>query len=243
MIQKKETGFEQKSKSLSNTPNEMFKKVLLAEDFQDTNLGIVDMLKSKLQIQEIQEELYCDKAFNRLKLANSTNNSFELLITDIHFKEDYVARKITSGIELIQLARELQPNIKVIVNSMEDNPVKINPLFKKEKIDAYVCKGRHGLEELVKAIHEVYHNRTYYSPQINLNVANNVFQLDQFDMDILKDLSDGLTKKEISEKLKRQNISPNSESTIDKRVSRLFDEFGAKNTNHLIATLIKLGKI
>lgn len=221
----------------------MFKKVLLAEDFQDTNLGIVDMLKSKLHILEIQEELYCDKAYNRLKLAHSTDNPFELLITDIHFKEDHVARKITSGVQLIQAVRKLQPNIKVIVNSMEDNPVKINPLFKEQKIDAYVCKGRHGLKELVKAIHEVYHNRTYYSPQINLNVTNNVFQLEQFDLDILKDLADGLTKKEISEKLKKQNVSPSSESTIDKRVSRLFDEFGAKNTNHLIAKLVKLGKI
>lgn len=221
----------------------MFKKVLLAEDFQDTNLGIVDMLKSKLHIQEIQEELYCDKAFNRLKLAHSTDTPFELLITDIHFKENHVARKITSGVELIQAVRKLQPNIKIIVNSMVDNPVKINPLFKEQKIDAYVCKGRHGLEELVKAIHEVYHNRTYYSPQINLNVTNNVFQLDQFDLDIVKDLADGLTKKEISEKLRKQKISPSSESTIDKRVSRLFDEFGAKNTNHLIAKLVKLGKI
>ncbi len=221
----------------------MFKKVLLAEDFQDTNLGIVDTLKTKLHIQEIREELYCDKALNRLKGAHSNNSPFELLITDLHFKEDHVERKITSGVELIRAARKLQPNLKVIVNSMEDNPVKINPLFKEENIDAYVCKGRHSLEELVKAIQEVYHNRTYYSPQINLNVSNNVFELDQFDLDILKDLANGLTKKEISEKLKSQNISPNSESTIDKKVSRLFDEFGAKNTNHLIAKLIKLGKI
>ena len=221
----------------------MFRKVLLAEDFQDTNLGIVDTLKTKLHIQEIQEELYCDKALNRIKGAQSNSSPFELLITDLHFKEDHVERKITSGVELIREARKLQPNLKVIVNSMEDNPVKINPLFKEEKIDAYVCKGRHGLEELVKAIQEVYHNRTYYSPQINLNVSNNVFELDQFDLDILKDLANGLTKKEISEKLKNQNISPNSESTIDKKVSRLFDEFGAKNTNHLIAKLIKLGKI
>ncbi|MGS0525324.1 helix-turn-helix transcriptional regulator [Zobellia nedashkovskayae] len=59
----------------------------------------------------------------------------------------------------------------------------------------------------------------------------------------MQDLAEGFTKKEISEKLKNQNISPNSESTIDKKVSRLFDAFGAKNTHHLIAKLIKQCRI
>lgn len=221
----------------------MFTKVLIAEDFQDTNLGIMDTLRDKLQIPFVQEELYCDKAYNRLKVAQSQGEPFDLLITDLFFKEDHVERRISSGLELIAAAREIQPHLKIIVNSMEENPSKINTLFKKQNINAYVCKGRHGMLELVKAIQEVYHNRTFVSEQISLNVSNNVFELDEFDIMILKDLADGLTKKEISERLKLQNISPNSESTIDKRVSRLFDEFGAKNTNHLLAKLIRKDKI
>lgn len=221
----------------------MFKKVLIAEDFQDTNQGIVETLRTQCNIPVIQEELYCDKAYNRLKLSQSQNEPFDLLITDLFFKKDHVDRRLTSGLELIRAAREIQPDLKVIVNSMEDNPAKVNPLFKDENINAYVCKGRHGLSELVKAIQEVCHNRTYVSPQISLNVSDNVFELDEFDIMILKDLADGLTKKEISERLKQQNITPNSESTIDKRVSRLFDEFGAKNTNHLLAKLIRKDKI
>ena len=35
----------------------MFKKVLIAEDFQDTNQGISEMLREKLQIPFIQDEL------------------------------------------------------------------------------------------------------------------------------------------------------------------------------------------
>ncbi len=221
----------------------MFKKVLLAEDFQGGNHGIVEVLREKLHIEELQEELYCDKALTRLKVALKNHVPYELLITDLLFVADHIDRKLTSGIELIKASRALQPTLKVIVNSMEDNPVKINTLFKEQKINAYVCKSRHGLTELVNAIQEVYHNRTFVSPQINLNVADNVFELDGFDMMILKDLADGLTKKEISEKLKQQKITPNSESTIDKKVSRLFDEFGAKNTHHLIAKLVRGGKI
>ena len=97
--------------------------------------------------------------------------------------------------------------------------------------------------ELINAIGEVYQNRTYVSPQLKLNSIDSIFELDEYDLMILKDLSEGFTKKEIAEKLKQMNIRPNSESTIDKKVSRLYDDFGAKNTNHLIAKLIKLGKI
>jgi DNA-binding NarL/FixJ family response regulator len=221
----------------------MFKKVLIAEDYQDTNWGIVETLQKKLHIGEVQKEYYCDQAFTRLKVAHADKKPFELLIIDCHFKKDHVTRSITSGIELIELARELQPNLKVIVNSIEDNPVKINTLFKDQKINGYVCKGRNGLTELVTAVQEVFHNRTFYSQQINLNVANNVFELDDFDLSILKELSEGLTKKEISRKFKKENISPSSESTIDKRISRLYDEYGAKNTTSLLYKLVKEGKI
>lgn len=217
----------------------MFKKVLVAEDFQDTNLGIVDALRNKLDIEDIQEEYYCDNAYNRIKTGLEQQEPFQLLIADLSFKPDHVTQRFTSGLELVRAARKIQPDLKVIINSMEDNPGKVNDLFKEEKIDAYVCKGRHGLAQLMEAVQEVFHNRTYYSPQINLNGPDNIFELDKFDLMILKDLADGLTKKEISTKLKKSQIVPNSESTIDKRVSKLFDVFGAKNTNHLIAKLVR----
>nr|WP_299214962.1 DNA-binding response regulator [uncultured Allomuricauda sp.] len=221
----------------------MFKKILIAEDFQDTSKGIAEALENRLQIQEIQEESYCDKAYNRFKVAHVTDEPYDLLITDLTFKESHVERRITSGKALIEAVRNINPNLKVIVNSMIDNPVEINPLFKEQQINGYVCKGRNGLVELTNAIGEVYQNRTYVSPQLKLNSMDTVFELDEYDLMILKDLSEGFTKKEIAEKLKQMNVRPNSESTIDKKVSKLYDEFGAKNTNHLIAKLIKLGKI
>jgi len=221
----------------------MFKKILIAEDFQDTNKGIVNTIEDRLEIEEIQEELYCDNAYNRFKTAFANDDGYELVITDLSFKEGPVARRLTSGQSLIEAVRGIDPNVKIIVNSMIDNPAEINPLFTTQKINGYVCKGRNGLSELMTAIQEVYQNRTYVSPQINLNTANTIFELDKYDLMILQDLAEGFTKKEISEKMKNQNISPNSESTIDKKVSRLFDAFGAKNTHHLIAKLIKQGRI
>ena len=221
----------------------MFKKVLLAEDFQGENHGMAQTLSEKLGIPELQEELYCDKALSRIKLALQQHSPYELLITDLRFEADHTERKLTSGKELINAVRVIQPHLNIIVYSVEDNPIKIDTLFKEQKINAYVCKGRNGLTELLRAVHEVYHHRTYFSPKINLNVANNVFELDDFDREILKELANGLTKKEISKKFKKANISPNSESTIDKRVSKLYDAYGAKNTANLLFKLAKEGRI
>ncbi len=221
----------------------MFKKVLIAEDFQDTNAGIVSALSNTLNISELQEELYCDKAFNRIKVAHSKGEPFELLITDLSFKENHIDRKLTSGVDLIKAVKAIQPSIKIIVNSMEENPSKVKTLLKEHNINGYVCKGRHGLTELTAAIFEVYQDNTYLSPQINMISNQNVMELDEFDISILTELANGLSKKEISEKFKQNNIIPNSESTIDKRVSKLFDDFGAKNSTQLIAILTRDGLI
>ncbi|MHA7056764.1 DNA-binding response regulator [Aquimarina sp. M1] len=222
----------------------MFKKVIVAEDFGSTNQGIVQTLDEKLKIPTIAKEQYCDKAFNRIKIAQENNIPFELLITDISFKETpLIDRKYTSGIELIDAIQPIQPNIKIIVYSMDDNPTKIKSLFKRQKINGYVCKGRYGLKELVKAVQCTYDNEKYISPNVDQALHNNTFELDNFDLLILKELADGLNKKEIVEKLKSNKISPNSESTIEKRINRLSEHFEAKNTTNLIAKLIKKGHL
>lgn len=221
----------------------MFKKVLIAEDFQGDNKSIVDTLKHQLKIKEVQEEYYCDKAFNRLKVAHKNQEVYDLLITDLSFKENHIEQELNSGIALINQARKLQPGLKIIVNSMEDNSVKIKALFEVQHINGYVCKGRQSLDELVKAMQVVFNGEIYVSPQINLETGKNIFELDELDMVILKNLADGLSKKQIHVKLKKMDLRPNSESAIDKRVSKLFDEFGAKNSTELVAKLIREGLI
>ena len=221
----------------------MFKKVLIAEDFQGDNKSIFDTLKEELNIEEVQEEFFCDKAYNRLQVAHQTREEFELMITDLSFKDNHIPQNLKSGVELIEAARKLQPDLKVIVNSMEDNAIKIRSLFETQQIDAYVCKGRQSLDELVKAMELVSAGETYLSPQIDLSAGKNVFELDELDLVILKNLANGLSKKQIQARLKEMDLRPNSESSIDKRVSKLFDEFGAKNSTELVAKLIREGLI
>lgn len=130
----------------------------------------------------------------------------------------------------------------MIVYSQENRPDKINMLFENLNINGYVCKGQQAIQELVACVKGVYQGNTMRPPEITNNFnTNTLIHLDDLDMILLEELSKGFTKKEIRIKLKKQNISPNGESAIDKRVSKLFDDFKAKNSTHLVAIVKDLG--
>ena len=219
----------------------MFTKVLVAEDYEIANQGIVKVLNDQVGIPDIEEAKYCDDAYIKFRKAHQENTPFELLITDLSFKEDHKVQTRTSGIELIQDIRKIDPTINVIVYSQESRPDKINMLFQKLDINGYVCKGQHAIKDLVNCIQGVYKGETVLPSEVTDANTDNIINLDDFDIMLLEELALGFTKKEIVQKLKKQKISPNSESTIDKRVSKLFDDFKAKNTTHLVAIVKDLG--
>ncbi|AXT58967.1 DNA-binding response regulator [Aquimarina sp. AD10] len=220
----------------------MFTKVLVAEDYEIANQGIIRILNDQIGIHNIQEAKYCDDAYLKFRKAYNDNDAFELLITDLSFKQDHKVQTRTSGIELIQDIRSIQPDIKVIVYSQENRPDKINMLFEKYHINGYVCKGQNAIKELISCVNGVYQNQKIVPPELSNNPdSGSMIHLDDLDMLLLEELSYGYTKKEIRLKLIEQNITPNGESSIDKRVSRLFDNFKAKNTTHLVAIVKDLG--
>ncbi|WP_109299192.1 response regulator [Aquimarina sp. AU474] len=220
----------------------MFTKVLVAEDYEIANQGIIKVLKDTVGIPQIEEAKYCDDAYLKFRKAHQDMAPFELLITDLSFKEDHKVQTRTSGIELIRDIRNIQADIKVIVYSQEDRPDKINMLFDKYNINGYVCKGQDAIKELTNCIDGVYQEKTMLPKVLtDSSTANQMVLLDDLDMILLEELAKGFTKKEIRLKLKEQKITPNSESSIDKKVSKLFDDFKAKNTTHLVAIVKDLG--
>ncbi|MCK8520154.1 DNA-binding response regulator [Aquimarina sp. D1M17] len=220
----------------------MFTKVLVAEDYEIANQGIIKVLNEELGIQDLHESKYCDDAYLKFRKAYQDNNPFQLLITDLSFKEDHKIQVRTSGIDLIKDVKSIQSNIKVIVYSQEDRPDKINMLFEKLSINGYVCKGQNAIKELLACLHGVFQDQIVFPPVLTQqSESGGMVHLDDLDMMLLEELAKGYTKKEIRLKLIQLNITPNGESSIDKRVSRLFDSFQAKNTTHLIAIVKDLG--
>jgi DNA-binding NarL/FixJ family response regulator len=111
-------------------------------------------------------------------------------------------------------------------------------------INAYVCKGRRGLVELSKAVHTMFSGQLYLSPEVQ-NALNpkNELEIDEYDIQLLKQLALGRSQEEISQWFSKENIAPSSLSSIEKRLNKLRIQFKANNATHLIAIVKDLGLI
>lgn len=221
----------------------MFSKVLVSEDMQDISKGVYASL-CELGIKEIHQVQYCDDAYLKIKKAIADDAPIELLITDLSFKSDYREQKYPSGEALIKVLKHEYPSLKIIVYSIEDRLQKVRTLMTDYSVDGYVCKSRRGLIELTKAIGSVYKDKRYLSPEVSqaFNTKNNL-EIDDYDIQLLMHLSHGLSQEDISDYFKKNNITPSSLSSIEKRLNKLRIDFKANNAIHLVATVKDLGLI
>jgi len=221
----------------------MFNKILISDDLGSINQGVLTVLDN-LGLKNVFEVQYCDDAYLKIKKAVLDDEPFDLLITDLSFIADHRGQKFNSGSELIAALRVEHPNLKIIVYSVEDRLQRVRLLINDYKANAYVCKGRRGLIELDKALQAVSNNAIYLSPQIEhaLSAKSNL-EIDDFDIYLIELLSQGLSQDEISVALKKENLSPSSLSTIEKRLNKLRIQFKANNAIHLIAIVKDLGLI
>jgi DNA-binding NarL/FixJ family response regulator len=222
----------------------MFKKVIIAEDLDAMNLGIQQVLKD-VNIVNFQHSKFCDDALLKIRAAINQNEPYDLLISDLSFKTDHRKANITTGDELVQKVRELQPNIKIIAYSVEDKSFRIKSLFKNAGVNAFVLKGLNSIEELKKAINLIStSDEKYISPEVaSALLEKNNFEIDDLDIQILKHLSIGTPQDNITETFQELGIKPNSKSTIEKRISKLKDFFKANNTVHLVSITKDMGII
>lgn len=221
----------------------MFKKVLIAEDLNSINQGVISVLKA-LGVAQIDNVSYCDQAYVKIKRAVLDKVPYDLLITDLSFARDHRATTIANGDDLAQKLQVEHPELKKIVFTVEDRVQKARNLIHKYGVKAYVCKGRNGLKELRTAIQAVYANDLYFSDPIASALhGNNSVEILDYDISLLKQLSNGLSQDQISRYFKSNNIVPSSLSTVEKRLNKLKVQFKASNATHLVAIVKDIGLI
>ena len=221
----------------------MLTKTLISDDLGSINKGVVSVLNN-LSIKNVEQVQYCDDAYLKIKAAIQKGAPYDLLITDLSFKTDHREQKYTSGEALIKELRQENIDIKIIVYSIEDRLQRVRSLVKNFQIDAYVCKGRKGLVELAEAINTVATSKIYLSPQVNEALTKKTnLDIDDYDIELVKQLSNGLSQDEISTYFKTNSISPSSLSTIEKRLNKLRIQFKASNAIQLVAIMKDLGLI
>lgn len=222
----------------------MFNKVLIAEDLDGISIAVIQALE-ELSIVEIHHSKYCDDAFLKIKKALHDEAPYDLLISDLSFKPDHRENRLASGEELIQAVKKIQTDIKTIVFSIEDKSFRIKSLFKNLGIHAYVSKGRESIPELKKAIQRIYNNQEIeFSSEVEYALRDkSLFEIEAYDITLLKSLAKGFTLDDISSEFKDSGIIPNGSSSLEKRINKLKIYFKASNNVHLIAITKDLGLV
>jgi len=207
----------------------MFKKILIADDIDTINLGILSQLEKNGSV-EVDHVRYCDDAYLKIKKAILDKEPFDLLISDLSFKQDHREVVFKSGEDLILAVKKEQPEISIIAYSVDERSFRIKSLFKDLDINAFVSKGREGNLQLLKAMRLIYNSdKKYISPHLEHFLNNNsVIEIDKDDIELLKHLSLGLNQEEIAKALKELGKSSASLSSIEKRIGKLKIFFQSK---------------
>ncbi|MFK7058954.1 response regulator [Flavobacterium oreochromis] len=220
----------------------MFKKVLVVDDIDLNNIATEQALK-ELNIPSVEYVKYCDEALLKFKKAQNENAPYDLLITDLSFKADHREAKLNSGEQLIAEIKKSFPLTKIIAFSIDDRPHRIKRLMNEQNIEAYVLKHRNTANELLTAINKIWEGKEkYLSPSLQLVLQDkSTAEIDDYDIQLLTQLALGIPQENMEAKFKQLGISPNSKSTIEKRIAKLKDYFQANNTIHLVAIAKDMG--
>jgi DNA-binding NarL/FixJ family response regulator len=212
----------------------MIDKIIIAEDQEIANLSVQRTME-ELRIPRVDHAYYCDDALQKITVARQKGEPYDLLITDLYFESDGIAQKIAGGFDLVREVRAIQPEIRILVFSAENRPATIDMLFTSYEIDAYVRKARHDAKELRAALEALVKGNRYY-PSIVQQQSNpaNTHEFSEFDIHIIRLLSQGYSQKEISGYLKQQGQKPCSLSSIEKRLFQLRDELGFTKNEQLV---------
>lgn len=221
----------------------MFSKVLIADDLESISRGVFSVLNSR-GVPVVHQVNYCDDAYLKVLAAIKDEKPYDLIITDLSFKNDHRAQKIQSGDELALALKLKYPRLKIIVYSVEERLPLVRKLIQSHGVEAYVCKGRRGLLELEMAVAHLEQNKVYVSPQVSAALSRKtVMEIEDYDIHLLQQLAQGMLQDEIAGFLKEHNIKPYSLSAVEKRIGLLRIHFGSKNVTQLIATAKDLGLI
>jgi DNA-binding NarL/FixJ family response regulator len=219
----------------------MIKKALIAEDHESANISVQKTLEELKNIQT-DYAFYCDDALLKIRAGKQNDNPYDLLISDLYFEEDHQVQKISNGVDLIKAAREIQPDLRILIFSAENRIAIIETLYDKQKIDGYVRKARNDVKELRLAIETIANNQRYFPRSImQLIKQKNIHEFTEFDITVISLLAGGVRQKDIPEHLKEKQIRPSGLSSIEKRLNYIKEAYSFVNNEQLVAYCKDMG--
>ena len=214
----------------------MVKKILIAEDIDSINTGIISILKDRFNFI-IEHSNSCDNAYLKIIRAIQDEAPYDLLISDLSFKaEGFLTQELKGGEDLVTAAKKIQPTLKTIIYTIEDKPSLLRRLKEEKNVNGIVLKGQKSLNELCNAIEAVKFQKDYFTSEVQAILRNDsTTAIQSYDITLLDLLSKGFTQQEISAVLKEKEIKPSSVSAIEKRIGELKHNLKANNSIHMVA--------
>jgi len=204
-------------------------KIVLVEDHKLFRLAISGIVKQEEDLTIINE--YSDPDDALLKLDH---DQADLYMVDISLGEK-------DGLSLARRVKAKKPKAKLIILSMHKEEFYLIKSIEND-VDGYIHKDVDP-DELLLGIRKVLKGDKHYSSEVSNILINNVYSkvnefgkiptLSNREKEIIKYITEGLSSKEISDKL---SLSPR---TIETHRGRILNKLGLKNTVELVRLAIE----
>lgn len=203
----------------------------------DDHKIIIDGIRSMLQdTPSYHIDAWAGNGHEAFSLIREDPGRFGILVTDINMPG-------MPGTDLCRMVKEAYPHIKVLVLSMYSTPGIIREAINAEA-DGYMLKDS-GVSELLKALHKITNDGTYYSNEIapvifgkrstnGLSLFNR-FGLTAREMQVLSLIVNECTSEEIAGKLFI------SKKTVDNHRTRLLEKTGCRSAIGLVKLILQYG--
>jgi DNA-binding NarL/FixJ family response regulator len=220
-----------------------FENILVVEDQDIANLSLRITLEN-LQLPRPLHSYHVDHAIVLLKKALTDQSPYDLLITDLYFEDEGTAKQLPDGMQLIQKARALQPELKVLVFSAESKLMIIRRLYDELGINGYVRKARGDAKELIDALGQLAQNRRYFAREYrSLATQENQHNFTEYDKAIIRLLNEGYSQQDIADWLGENDMPPFGLSSVEKRLKLMRTSMNFNKNQQLIGFCKDLGLI
>ena len=162
-------------------------KLLLAEDQSMLRDALAQLLQLQPDVEEVYQAADGQKAIDCLK-----SETVDVAILDVEMPHQ-------TGLDVLEWVKANRPNIKVIIVTTFKRPGYFERAVKAD-VDAYVLKER-SIADLMKTIHTVLDGQKEYSPELMEVLMTSRNPLSHQERLVLQAAADGLSNKEIAEKL------------------------------------------
>lgn len=202
-------------------------RIVLLDDHALFRLGLVAILQKDETFEIVGEY----KAFSMIKPLIPTLPA-DIIFVDISLGEE-------SGLDVAKYIKNVNPKLKVIILSThKEEFYVINAL--EADVDGYIHKDIDP-DELINGIYKVLKGEKFFSLEISSLLINNIYNrpksglpyLTSKEKEVVKYLMDGLSSKEIADKL---DVSPR---TIETHRANALNKFNLKNTTELVKKIIE----